>query len=248
MTASELTTAFCKIGSSVGKQNSFETNFGQGIRTSTLYWTDLGCITYKPNHGAHFVWLGKKNKGGNDFDIDIKSANGSDLVYNVTDWVIKNASDREYNLDEEFTEVIFLGKDADPTQDTFVDPYGTGKEQSVLWIRKAIYARFWGIPKNVKLLLHASILSKDTAKKSSGYREFMTFEECLSWDLPKVKEKPKSQIVKTQSGVRIHYFYDSPLGENYKNPNSPYSTFKSNDNGWGGGNISGIILKNEIYD
>lgn len=251
MTASELTTAFTKVGSSVGKENSLDRNYGQGIRTSVLYWSELLCITYK-NGVAHYVWLGKEELGGNDFQIEIKSADGTDMVQECTDWVVENAQEREYNLDEDFTEVILLGKEANPTQDTFLEPYGDNKQQSTLWLRKAIYTRFWKMPDNVKLMLHANVLSKDGAKKNTGYRDFMTFEECLAWDLPKADQKPQSEIVKVQEGphrgARIHYFYDAPLGENYKNPNAPYSAFKANDNGWGGGNISGIILKNEMYD
>lgn len=251
MSYSELTTAFTKVGSSVGKENSLDRNYGQGIRTSVLYWSELLCITYK-NGVGHYVWLGKEELGGNDFQIEIKSADGTDMVQECTDWIVENAQEREYNLDEDFTEVILLGKEANPTQDTFLEPYGDNKQQSTLWLRKAIYTRFWKMPENVKLMLHANVLSKDGVKKTTGYRDFMTFEECLAWDLPKANQKPQSEIVKVQEGphrgARIHYFYDAPLGENYKNPNAPYSTFKANDNGWGGGNISGIVLKNEMYD
>ena len=247
MTATELTTAFTKIGSSVGKENSLDRNYGQGIRTSVLYWSDLACITYK-NGIAHYVHLGKEDLGGNDFEIRIHTNDGTDSVAECTDWVIANAKEREYNLDEDFTEVIILGKNANPTQDTFLYPYGNEKKQSILWLRKAIYTRFWKLPKNVELLFHASVLGDVGAKKNTGYRNFMTFEECLAWDIPKTKQKPKSEIVKLQNGVRIHYVYDSPLGENYKYPNAPYSTLKANDHGWGSGNISGIILKNEMYD
>ena len=253
MSASELTTAFTQIGSSVNKENSVDRNYGQGIRTSVLYWSELLCITYK-NGIAHYVWLGKEDLGGNDFHIDIKSADGTDMVQECTDWVVENAKEREYNLEEDFTEVIFLGKEANPTQDTFLDPYGDNKHQSTLWIRKAIYTRFWKIPNNVKLMLHASVRAKEGSKsiKDGGYRDFMTFEECLAWDVPKAVQKPQSEIIKVQDGpyrgARIHYFYDAPLGENYKVQKNPYSTFKSNDYGWSGGNISGIILKNEMYD
>ena len=251
MSASELTTAFTKVGSSVGKENSLDRNYGQGIRTSVLYWSELLCITYK-NGVAHYVWLGKEELGGNDFQIEIKSADGTDMVQECTGWVVENAQEREYNLDEDFTEVILLGKEANPTQDTFMDPYGKNKLESTLWLRKAIYTRFWKLPKNVKLLMNLNVLSKPGSKKTTGYRDFMTFEECLEWDLPKVQQKPQSEIVKVQKGphrgARIHYFYDAPLGENYSSPHLPYSVFKANDNGWGGGNISGIILKNEMYD
>ena len=251
MTATELTTAFTKIGSSVGKTNSLDRNYGQGIRTSVLYWSELLCITYK-NRIAHYVWLGKEDLGGNDFQIEIKSANGTDMVQECTDWVVKNAKTREYNLEEDFTEVILLGKKANPTQDTFLEPYGDNKQQSTLWLRKAIYTRFWKIPDNVKLLLHSNVLSKDTAQQKFEYRDFMTFKECFEWELPKADNKPQSEIVKVQNGqhrgARIHYFYDAPLGEKYKNSNAPHSILKANDNGWGGGNISGIILNNEMYD
>jgi hypothetical protein len=252
MSASELTTAFTKIGSSVGKENSLDRNYGQGIRTSVLYWSELLCITYK-NGVAHYVWLGKEELGGNDFQIEIKSADGTDMVQECTDWVVENANQREYNLDEDFTEVILLGKEANPTQDTFIDPYGKNKQESILWLRKAIYTRFWKMPENVKLIFHGSVLAKEGAKKNTGYRDFMTFLDCIDYKLPKVEKKPKGEIVKVQQGpyrgARIHYYHDAPLGENYKKGSkAPYSTFKSNDHGWGGGNISGIILNNEMYD
>ena len=253
MTSTELTTAFTKVGSSVGKENSLDRNYGQGIRTSVLFWSELLCITYK-NGVAYYVWLGKEELGGNDFQIQIKSSDGTYLVQECTDWVIENAKAREYNLDEDFTEVILLGKEANPTQDTFLDPYGLDKlhPDGVQWIRKSIYTRFWKLPNNVKIKMHINVRSKPGSKKDKGYLDFMTFEECLQWKFQKIKQKPQSEIVKVQDGAhrgaRIHYYYDTPIGEEYKDSKKPYSTLKSNDNGWAGGNITGIILNNEIYD
>jgi len=247
MTATELDTAFCQIGSSIGKVNSIDRNYGQGIRTATLFWTDLLCITYKKDTDlAHFVWLGKEDLTGNDFTIDIKSSEGVDNVQECTDWVKANAVAREYNLEEDFTEVIFLGKDADPTQDTFVNPYGKDSSPSALWIRKALYTRFWKLPQNVKLLLSMNVLKKETS--AMGYREFMTFMECLDYDNKNIKERPRVDIIKSAtSGARIHYIHDVQVEQDREKP-GPYSTAKANDNGWSGGNVSGIIMGNEMYN
>jgi hypothetical protein len=252
MTATELTTAFTKVGSSVGKENSLDRNYGQGIRTSVLYWSELLCITYK-NGVAHYVWLGKEELGGNDFQIEIKSADGTDMVQECTDWVVENAQKREYNLDEDFTEVILLGKEANPTQDTFLDPYGINKTQNVNWLRKAIYTRFWKLPENVKILMHNNVCYGEGAKRQTGYRDYMGFLECFNYNPAKGKNSSKSETVKISDGkyrgARVHYFYDAPLGEGYKNNSThPSTVFKANDHGWGGGNISGIILNNEMYD
>ena len=255
MDAGELGVAFCQIGSSVNKTNSLDHNYGQGIRTATLFWTDLLCITYKDGVG-HFVWLGKKDLQGNNFEIEIKSEAGRWLMQECTDWIKDNAQNREYNLDEDFTEVIFLGQGANPTQDTYLDPYGEGKLHPAghAWIRKALYTRFWSVPKNVEILLHLNVLGSDVAKNQSGYKPFMTFEQCLNWDVPKAVEKPKREIVKSQNtGARIQYFHDVQLPEDetgkegYKKP-TPYSAFKANDNGGGNVNVSCILLGREMYD
>lgn len=255
MTAKELEQAFCSIGSSVNKINSLDKSFGQGIRTATLFWTDLLCITYKPNVGAYYAWLGKEQLSGNDFKIKIKSMKTPDKVIECTDWVQQNAQYREYNLDQEFTEVIFLGKDANPLQDTFLDPYGEGKRHpdGLLWIRKSIFTRFWKLPTNVSIQMHLNVLSDTTAKNTRGYKPFMTFLDCLNYDVPKAKTKPVQQSIRSlNTGAVIHYFYDCPLtedptGEEGYVKRGHYSLFKGNDNGHGT-NPSGILLDNELYD
>ena len=240
MTATELTTAFCQIGSSVGKENSLDRNYGQGIRTSVLFWSDLLCITYK--HGvAHYVWLGKEDLGGNDFEIDIKSHDGTDAVQECTDWVKENAKSRGYNLDEDFTEVIILGKEANPTQDTFLNPYDPEIKMPKQWISKSIYSRFWNIPDNVKLILHENVSLKGG--------QFMTFKDCFFYDNNQEgAEKKSNETVKIQEGsyrgARIHYYYDAPVGAKL----DPVSKLKANDRGWAGGNISSIVINNEMYD
>ena len=255
MTAKELEQAFCYLGSSVNKVNSLDKSFGQGIRTATLFWTDLLCVTYKPEFGAHYVWLGKEQQAGNDFQITIKSKQGSDYVVECTDWVRQNAQHREYNLEQEFTEVILLGKDANPIQDTFLDPYGDGKRHpdGLLWIRKAIFTRFWKLPTNVSIQMHLNVLGDTTAKNTRGYKPFMTFLDCLNYDVPKAKEKPVQQSIRSvNTGAVIHYYYDCPMtedptGEEGYVKGGHYSQFKGNDNGHST-NISGILLDNELYD
>jgi len=245
MTATELTTAFCEIGSSVGKENSLDRNYGQGIRTSVLFWSELLCVTYK-NGVANFVWLGKEELGGSDFEIDIKSSDGTYLVQDCTDWVKENATQRGYNLDEDFTEVIILGKEANPTQDTFDKPYGDLSSPKN-WISKAIYTRFWNIPDNVKLMIHRDVRNSGP----SGYQQFMTFKDCFFYNNKQEgAEKKCNETIKVQKGkhrgARIHYFYDAPIiGTKQKHVTT---SLKANDYGWAGGNVSGIISNNEMYD
>ena len=77
----------------------------------------------------------------------------------------------------------------------------------------------------------------------------MTFKDCFFHDNTQTgADKKRNETVKIQEGVyrgaRIHYYYDAPVGANL----DPVSKLKANDRGWAGGNISGIVINNEIYD
>ena len=104
MTPTELQNAI-EIGGT-NKTASFKENFGIGIKTSVLEWSDLLMITYKDGVG-YFSWLGTKKTSGQDFDVVAWSDDGEgNPIIECTDWIRDNAEARNYDLDQDFTDTI----------------------------------------------------------------------------------------------------------------------------------------------
>lgn len=247
MTATELMNAL-KIGGS-GKTNSLGANFGVGIKTSVLDFSDLLMITYKDGIG-HYAWLGKEYTNGIDFDIVSYSEDEYGNPIDVcTDWIRANAIYRGYDLEHDFTEVVILGRE--PNQDTFLHPFGfgpSGEELKKVYpnhIKEQLCKRYARLPKGIQIRLHPS------ANTNCGSSDviFQTYEQAFDAALEneKIENKPRKEVVTTEEGIKIHYFYDAPVGENYANSNDNATLKYLQRTSWQTA-FSGFVWRNEFYD
>lgn len=244
MTSAELIKAVAIGGTN--KTASLNGNFGVGIKTSVLNWSDLVIITYKNNIG-HFAYLVKEYDINNvDFTIKAYADNPKDTITECTDWIEENADVRGYNLDHDFTEVIIVGTVAN--QNTYTHTFGQNAIPSN-HIRENLCKRFFRIDPRIKINIDASA---NGSKKSITFMTFLdAFEEA--------KKKPhnvslKDETILLDDGTQIHYFWDGPCGlsrqadgSEYVNKDvqttQPYLTESS----WATA-FSGFVWKNEIYD
>lgn len=249
MSATELNKAV-QLGGT-GKTASLNGNFGVGIKTSVLNWSDLVIITYKNGIG-HFVWLGKEYTNGADFVIKAFSGDPFSLVEECTSWIIQNAVSRSYDLNHDFTEVIILGKELN--QDTYLHTFGFGptgedlKKVNANHIRENICKRYFRIPENIKIKIDPS--ANNEASKGNTIT-FMTFLESFEKvqtnpKIAKSSNPPRSETVTTVDGINIHYFWDSPCGDEYSLSNIP-STRLYDQSSWSVA-FSGFVWRDEIYD
>lgn len=237
-----------KIGGS-GKTSSLNANYGVGIKTSVLDFSDLLIITYKDGKG-HYAWLGKEYTNGIDFDIVAYSEDDyGNPVEECTEWIEANAIYRGYDLDHDFTEVIILGRE--PNQDTFLHPFGFGpqgdeiKKVSANHIKENLCKRYARLPQGIQLRLHPS------ANTNSGGSDviFQTYEQAFdaALDNEKIEDKPRKEIVTTEEGIKIHYFYDAPVGENYVQSKDNATLKYLQRSSWQTA-FSGFVWRNEFYD
>jgi hypothetical protein len=247
MTATDLIHAL-KIGGS-GKTSSLNANYGVGIKTSVLDFSDLLIITYKEGK-AHYAWLGKEYTNGIDFDIVSYSEDEyGNPVEDCTAWVESNAIYRGYDLEHDFTEVIILGKE--PNQDTFKHPFGFGPQGDEVkkvypnHIKENLCKRYARLPKGIRIRLHPS------ANTNHGNSDvvFQTYEEAFecALDNEKIEDKPRKEIVTTDDGIKIHYFFDSPVGENYVMSNDNATLKYLQRTSWQT-SFSGFVWRDEFYD
>lgn len=249
MTAAELTNVL-SIGGT-GKTASLNANFGVGIKTSVLNWSDLLIITYKNGIG-HYAWLGKqKCQNGIDFDI-VSYSIGNDgfPVEECTSWIKLNAKYRSYDIDEDFTEIVILGNDVN--QDTYINTFGFGPAGQVLTAFKAnhikenLCKRYFRIPENIKIKIDPSANNTGTTGSTVTFTTFLeAFEKAKTND--KIINPPISETCTTVDGIDIHYFWDGPCGENYNNPTDPSTHGDLNSNSWATA-FSGFVWRDEIYD
>jgi hypothetical protein len=231
-----------QIGGS-GKTTSLDANYGIGIKTSVLNWSDLVIVTYK-NGVGHFAWLSKVvQTNGIDFKIEAVVTNdNNEPIEECTDWIIDNATSRGYNLDHDFTEVIILGKDV--LTNTFERPYGknTDKEDSV-YLRRALTSRIWKLPEKVHIKLAPSANSNHNGSVVC-FKTVPTLFNRLTKEWSK-DERVKWDTITTNDGVKIHYIYDGP---NYlsSKPNEACSVGLLQKHGWQVA-FSGLVWRNEIY-
>ena len=241
MTAQQLIKAL-QIGGS-GKTTSLDANFGIGIKTSVLHWSDLVIITYK-NGVGHFAWLSKVVRtNGIDFDIETVVTNdNNEPIEECTDWIVENANNRGYDLDHDFTEVVILGRDV--LTNTFERPYGkdTNKQDSV-YFRRALTSRFWSLPEKVNIKLAPSANSNHNGSVVC-FKTVPTLFTRLAKEWSK-DERVKWDTVTTNDDIKIHYIYDGP---NYlsSKPNEACSVGLLQKHGWQVA-FSGSVWRDELY-
>lgn len=233
-----------------GKVASLNANYGVGIKTSVLDWSDLLFITYK-NGIAHYAMLGKQYTNGIDFDIVAWSDDGEgNPVVECTEWVKNNAAERGYDLDHDFTEVVIMGTEVN--QDTFLNTFGWGPDElrnkwKANHIKENLCRRYFRLPENIKIKIEASANTEKTTDKSRSIT-FTTFTEAFDKaSNTEHLDQVKKEVVETFDGIKIHYFYDGPCGEKYSKPDATSTTqFLMND-GWTPA-FSGLVWRDEVYD
>ncbi len=253
MTATELTKAL-KLGGS-GKVASLNANYGVGIKTSVLNWSDLLLITYKNGKG-YFAWLGKEYTNGIDFNIVSYSDDGQGYpIDECTAWIKNNAKERSYDLDHDFTEMILLGQEVN--QDTYLNTFGFGpdgeerKKVNASHIKENLCKRYFRLADNIKIKIDPSANNESGDKGSTV--TFMTFLEAFekAQANPKITvmggEAPRNEVVETDDGIKIHYFWDGPCGEAYSSPNLPSTEQYLQSWSWPVA-FSGFVWRDEIYD
>lgn len=253
MSASELVKAL-KLGGS-GKTASLNANYGVGIKTSVLNWSDLLIITYKDGKG-HFAWLGKEYTNGIDFNIVAYSDNGQGYpIEECTDWIKSNAKERDYDLNHDFTEVVILGQEVN--QDTYLNTFGFGpdgeerKKVNASHIKENLCKRYFRLPENIRIKIDPSANNEAGDKGSTV--NFMTFVEAFekAQANPKITmmggEAPRLETVETEDGIKIHYFWDGPCGEAYSSPKLPSTEQYLQSWSWPVA-FSGFVWRDEIYD
>jgi hypothetical protein len=246
MTFQQLSKAI-QLGGS-GKTASLNANYGVGIKTSVLNWSDLAIITYKDGVG-HFVMLGKEYTNGIDFDIVSWSDDGQgNPVVECTEWIKENAVERGYELEHDFTEVIILGQTVN--QDTYENTFGFGpdgelKQVNAAHIRESLCKRYFRLPKDIEIVLDPSANSNH----GGGEIVFQTYDQCFEKaEADKnIVDSPRKESVTTTDGIIIHYYWDGPCGPNFSKPDDQ-STLKYLQRTSWQVPFSGLVWRNEVYD
>ena len=254
MTATELMKAL-KLGGS-GKTASLTQSYGIGIKTSVLNWSDLLIITYK-NKIGHYAYLGTEYTDGINFVIKAYTDDGQGRpVEDCSDWIEKNAKERGYDLTNDFTEIVILGKEVN--QDTYINTFGfgpDGKERKpfvATHIKENLCKRYFRLPENIKIKIDPS--ANNEAGDKGGAIIFKTFVEAFDNAVNDPRhsqyedgEQPRSEIVVTEDDIKIHYFWDGPCGQAFSTPTNPATNSSLISCSWPVA-FSGIVWKNEIYD
>ena len=203
LTAHELCSA-TDLFSSVGKTQSDSDNFGVGMKVTLANFTDILMISYKEDI-ANYVLLGIEKK-------ELKRINN---VQNCTDWVKSQAEYRGYDLDHEWTEIILMGKESAPEQNTFTHTLGSDKDkESANHVISKVFTRFVDIPENIEIYFANG---DDEGNRIHGCGptafkngiKFKTKEQV--WDDAKNKVPECLKIsVPGKDGNIYHYYYDAP--------------------------------------
>ena len=236
-----------QIGCSINKVNSLLGNYGIGVKSAILNWSDIVIISYYQGR-AYYCWLGKELNAANNVDFDIvsyvQSSDGAPVL-ECTDWVERNAIQRGYDLDTDWTEVIVLGTAVN--QNTFTHPYGTdahSRSVSANHIKEHLSKRYARLPNNIKIRLDPTANTN-----SQGETKILTLyaqAHALAQKNDRLESKPEYEQVVTEDGVCIHYWYDPACGKNYKSSQDNATLQHLQASGWQVA-FSAFVWKNEFY-
>ena len=225
-----------EMASSVNKTQGEDDNFGIGAKVTISKWSDLLFITRKAGK-AHICLIGWRN---GEFIRIID-------VMDYTKWVEDFAFERNYPETEDFTEVVVMGKNSDPKQNTLKHAYGTNQvELNNNFAISNVFRRFVNIPSNIQIRFESGKNAEDTphAQGRTGYSSgvvFGTWNQC--WEKAATQECFHNIIENNE--IKYHFYYDAP-NEKGK-PSTEGTTTKMNATAF-----SGIIYgKNgmeEYYD
>lgn len=212
--------------SRTNKTQSSHDNFGVGAKITALAFSDLLFITYKQGVG-HYALI--SNDG-----VSVERIGPNEC----TDWIISNAEERGYDTTQDFTEVIFLGKDI--KQNTFTHFKGVNSNKMLgNSVVTSLYQRFCDIPENISIIFEQGD-GRDDTPHSAGTRKawgrglsFRTREENWARAM-KENKKCKEFKVCLDDGTVIHYMYDAlpdikPDNENVFEMPEIVVGFNSND-------------------
>lgn len=214
----------CDLASSMGKEKALDQNFGMGAKVASLPSNQLGMRYRSCKQGlVSEVVLGKRDGVYGRLRRVLGDAGRLEEVIDVTDVC---ALEGEYNLSEDWTEVVLFGIRAD--QNTVRDPYNGDPKVAGQWLADYLYHRFYRLPPGLVVRFHPG------AHKLDGYRHFRTIPD---------RAFPFGQFesVLTSSGMVIHYFYDPPL--NATSHNKSVSGSITTDL-----SVCCLVYKDEMYE
>jgi hypothetical protein len=205
------------LASSLRKQNSLDENFGMGAKVASLPSNRHG-LRYRSCTAGRVseVVMGYRDGTYGRLRIGPERAE----VLDVTDACI---AEGDYDLSIDWTEVLLGGNSVD--QDTVNAPYGTTLKVAPDWMGLYLENRFFRLPHDVNLKLMPAIWGGAIPRTVVGLDD-------------RKSEFGRTETRTTQSGVKIHYYYDPPEGE----------TTKSAKGAIGGGSSCGaVVFRNEMY-
>ena len=196
-----------QIGGSADKVMGDKENLGMGGRTSSLNYSDVMYITRKDGI-SHMIVLGFRGTGSQQTVKVVVP------VSEVTTWVEQNVKERTYP-DGDFTEVVLLGKDGEPTQNTVRNPFNDTKDVSKGYYTKKLHHRFVDVSIPI-IFQKAKTEDGDTfgsgTQSAKHGRYFKTFHDGF---VEAKKNFPnsgsflevRSNLKNPNSGMKIHYYY-----------------------------------------
>ena len=230
MSSHELNDIF-DLGSSLGKKMGPENNFGMGAKMASLASNRVGLRYRSCKDGvvSQVIICWDEEQGGY-IKRPFPLVDG--IEEEVIDVTEKVREEGEYDLKEDWTEVVLFGNHRD--QDTVKDPYNGAPQQERNWIPTTLYHRFYRLSAGVEIFLCKGTHTKDRERT----RPFKTIPQRLG-----DTEEVKKQTVDAGKDIRIHYYYDPPYP---KHPSHNTSAKKWNLASSAG--TCAIVYKNEMYD
>ncbi|WP_238123313.1 MULTISPECIES: hypothetical protein [unclassified Xanthobacter] len=212
----------CDLAASLGKDMAMEGNFGMGAKVASLPSNTLGMRYRSCRDGVvSQVILGKRE--GIYGKIWIPVEDSFEEVVDVTEQV---RDEGEYQLGEDWTEVVLFGNR--PDQDTVADPYDGDPKQDRQWITTYLYHRFYSLPAGVEVYLHEGTHPRD------GRRQFKPIPE-------RADAFGRVEAVEVGEGVRLHYLYDPAYQDGGHNKSISGSLTSSVS-------TAAIVFRGEMYD
>jgi hypothetical protein len=212
----------CDLAASIGKDMALEGNFGMGAKVASLPSNTLGMRYRSCRHGVvSQVILGKREGVYGKVWVEVEGS--SEDVIDVTEQVREEA---EYNLAEDWTEVVLFGNRVE--QDTVLDPYDSDPKQDRQWITTYLYHRFYSLPAGVELYLQEGTHPRD------GRRPFKPIPE-------RADAFGRVETVDVGDDVKVHYYYDPPYQDGGHNKSISGSLTSSVS-------TAAVIFRGEMYD
>lgn len=212
----------CDLAASLGKDMALEGNFGMGAKVASLPSNTLGMRYRSCRDGVvSQVILGKRE--GIYGKVWIPVEDSFEEVVDVTEQV---RDEGEYQLEEDWTEVVLFGNH--PDQDTVADPYDGDPKQDRQWITTYLYHRFYSLPAGVEVYLHEGTHPRD------GRRQFKPIPE-------RADAFGRIEAVEVGEGVRLHYLYDPAYQDGGHNKSISGSLTSSVS-------TAAIVFRGEMYD